>query len=126
MKNTYLYIIFSFLFFFGAFSNNAVVAQEKNNRFQNNQDRFEMVVYPMPAKTELNIRLTPKLLKSTKEISIVNLIGREVSHQRISDDHQYNDVKFFNLQQFPNGIYMVIAKDEFGNILHTSKLCIEN
>lgn len=126
MKNTYLYIVFSFLFFFGALSNNAVVAQEKDNRFQNKKDRFEMVVYPMPAKTELNIRMNTTLLKSAKEIAIVNLIGREVSRQRVSNDHQYNDVKFFNLQQIPNGIYMVIAKDEYGNIIHTSKLCIEN
>ncbi len=126
MKNTYLYIVFSFLFFFGALSNNAVVAQEKDNLFQNKKDRFEMVVYPMPAKTELNIRMNTTLLKSAKEIAIVNLIGREVSRQRVSNDHQYNDVKFFNLQQIPNGIYMVIAKDEYGNIIHTSKLCIEN
>lgn len=126
MKNSYLYIIFSFLFFFGTLSNGTLVAQEKNNRFQNKKDNFEMVVYPMPAKTELNIKMNPALLKSTKEITIVNLIGREVSHQKISNDHQYNDVKFYNLQQFPNGIYMVIAKDEYGQILHTMKLYIEN
>lgn len=105
---------------------NTSFAQEKNKNFQNTKSAFEMVIYPIPAKTELNVRMNPALLKASKEVVIVNIIGREIVHQEVNSDHQYNDVKFYNLQQLPNGIYMIIAKDEYGKIIHTSKVFIEN
>lgn len=127
MKNIrliYIYI-FSLGFLLITFMGSAF-AQEKNKNFQNSRSSFEMVTYPIPAKTEINVKMNASLQKEAKEVVIVNIIGREIVHQNVTADHQYNDLKFYNLQQLPNGIYMIIAKDDSGKIIYTSKIFIEN
>lgn len=126
MRNIYLYILFLFLGVGWTSASFALQQQEKNKTIQNQKTSFELIAYPSPAKTEVSIKMNKELKESTKELTLVNLIGREVSQQNVTDNGYNDDLKFYNLQQFPNGIYMIIAKDEYGNILHTVKLYIQH
>lgn len=122
LKNIYLII---FLLLFTGLNTNSF-AQERNKEFKTTNKRYELVAYPIPAKTEVNIKMNADLIQDADEIIIINIIGREVCKQKLNNDHKYSDVKFPQMQQFQNGIYIIIAKNKFGEIIHSSKIYLEN
>lgn len=87
-----------------------------------NQDRT-ITVYPMPVKNVAHIRLSTALRLEVDKIEIINLIGRKITEQTLIDKST-TEISFANLDQYPQGIYMVVARDKFGKIIQSAKLII--
>jgi hypothetical protein len=87
-----------------------------------NQDR-SITVYPVPVKSTAHIRLSAGLRQEVDKLEIINLIGRKITEQTLIDKST-TDISFSNLDDYPQGIYMVIARDKFGKIVQSAKLII--
>ncbi|KAA5536670.1 T9SS type A sorting domain-containing protein [Taibaiella lutea] len=87
-----------------------------------NQDRT-LTVYPIPANNRVNVRLSSALRQEVDKVEIVNLIGRKLTEQVIIDNNT-TEITFNDLGDFPEGIYMVMARDKSGKIIQSSKLVI--
>lgn len=108
--------------FAGMFGNNAAAQQNNEQRvIFANQDKT-ISVYPVPTNSVAYIRLSPALKSEVEKVEIVNLIGRRVADQPVVDKNA--EIVFTNLNEQPQGIYMVIARDKFGKILQSAKMVI--
>ncbi len=98
-----------------------VNAQQDNTRI--NSEPLTMTVYPIPSDTKINVRFSNTLKEKVARVEIVNVIGKKLREQTIIDKTT-TEVSFNNLGDMPQGIYMVIARDEFGKILQSTRLII--
>ncbi|MFT4063010.1 MAG: T9SS type A sorting domain-containing protein [Edaphocola sp.] len=98
-------------------------AQQNNERILlSNQDR-QMTVFPVPANTSVNVRISAGLRTEVERVEIVSLIGRKITEQSIIDKNT-TEVTFNNLADVPQGIYMVVARDKSGRVLQSSKMVV--
>ena len=100
-----------------------VRAQENDKKIITNQDKT-ITVYPVPAHNVAHIRLSPSLKDEVDKIEIINLIGRKIAEQKIIDKSA-TEITFANLSTMPNGIYMVITRDQYGKIVQSAKMIID-
>lgn len=116
---------FCIMLFCGMISMSAV-AQQKNNpegMTITNQEKT-LTVYPVPVKTTVHVRISPALRPDIDKLEIISLIGRKITEQSIIDPNT-TDVSFSNLNQYPSGIYMIIARDKYGKIVKSAKMIID-
>lgn len=99
-----------------------VAAQGNEKTIITNQDRT-ITVYPIPANTSVNVRLSASLRNEIEKVEIINLIGRKLTEQTIIDKST-TDITFNNLGDMPQGIYMVVARDKGGKIVQSAKMVI--
>lgn len=122
MKLIYkLSFLLSLVTFVGLSSAN-VSAQSTEKTIISNQDKT-ITVFPLPANTSVNVRLSSSLRTEVEKVEIVNLIGRKLTEQTIIDKNT-TDITFNNLSEMPQGIYMVVARDHSGKIVQSAKLVI--
>ena len=110
--------------FASLFSASNILSAQQNNEQRvifANQDKT-ISVYPVPTNSVAYIRLSPALKNEVEKVEIVNLIGRRVADQPVVDKNA--EIVFTNLNEQPQGIYMVIARDKFGKILQSAKMVI--
>jgi hypothetical protein len=115
-------IIFFLCAAFAGFSPGEATAQNSEKTIITNQEK-SITIYPIPANNTVNIRLSPALKNEVEKVEIVNLIGRRLTEQTIFDRNS-TDITFTNLSEFSQGIYMVVARDKFGKIVHSAKMVI--
>ncbi len=122
MKLIYkLFSLLAFIFSVGG-TPTELLAQNSEKAIITNQDKT-ITLYPIPANTIINIRLSPALKSEVDKREIVNLIGRKLTEQMIFD-RTSTEISFNNLSELPQGIYMVVARDKFGKIIQSAKLII--
>jgi hypothetical protein len=69
-------------------------------------EEIEFQVYPNPAQTELNIRLSSA---SDFEVSLIDLLGKQVYKEQFSAE----DFQMINVSNLPDGVYMLkVATDK--------------
>ncbi len=118
-----LYKLFILIFLTGLGSPmDQLWAQSVEKNIITNQDKT-ITLYPIPANTTINIRLSPALRNEVDKLEIVNLIGRKLTEQMIFD-RTSTEISFNNLAEIPQGIYMVVARDKYGKIIQSAKLII--
>lgn len=96
-----------------------VYAQSDNRNLTNNYDK-SIVAYPIPANTNVFIKLSASIKNEAKTIELVNLIGRKIFETNVTS----NDISINNLSQYPEGVYMIVAKDANGKMLYATKMYI--
>ncbi|WP_118972605.1 T9SS type A sorting domain-containing protein [Taibaiella koreensis] len=122
MKFVYkLSFLLTLIAFVGLRSTDAA-AQGSDKITITNQDRT-ITVYPIPANSSVNVRLSASLRTDVEKVEIINLIGRKLTEQTIIDKST-TDVTFNNLSEMPQGIYMVVARDKGGKIVQSAKMII--
>jgi hypothetical protein len=87
-----------------------------------NSDNY-ITIYPTPANTRVNIRLSTGLRSDVEKVEIVNLIGRKLKEQVLIDKNT-TEVSFTDISDLAQGIYMVIARDKFGKIIQSAKMVV--
>jgi hypothetical protein len=115
----------SFLLTFSAFlglGSTDVAAQSNEKTIITNQDKT-ITVYPIPANTNVNVRLSASLRNEVEKVEIINLIGRKLAEQTIID-RSTTDITFNNVSEMPQGIYMVVARDRGGKIVQSAKMVV--
>ncbi len=121
--STYLYILIT-AFAFVCLYRGDVRAQTQNGEnisIMTNQNT--MTVFPTPADSRAYVKLSPSLRNRVEKVEIINLIGRKLKEQIIISKST-TEISFNDISELPQGIYMVVARDEFGQILQSSKLVI--
>lgn len=86
-------------------------------------DKKLFSLYPVPLKTAV---LRVKLNNSYSEpltIELRNLIGRKLQEKTFPVGS--DEISFQDMDSYPNGIYVVLAKDAFGKIIESTKFVIE-
>ncbi|WP_118951188.1 T9SS type A sorting domain-containing protein [Taibaiella helva] len=122
MKFVYkLSFLLTLIAFVGLHATDAA-AQGNEKTIITNQDRT-ITVYPIPANTSVNVRLSASLKTDVEKVEIINLIGRKLTEQTIIDKST-TDITFNNLSEMPQGIYMVVARDKGGKIIQSAKMII--
>jgi hypothetical protein len=119
--HTYIYYSILTLLFICTIHVNSVVAQQENTRISN--EPMTLTLYPIPSDSKVNIRFSNTLKDKVAKVEIVNVIGRKLREQTIVDKST-TEVSFNNLSDMPQGVYMIIAKDEYGKILQSTRLLI--
>lgn len=108
-----------------AFMNTDVFAQNQDQkRFSNQFESKTAVAYPMPANSNVFVKLSPALKAEAKSIEVINLIGKAVAQQEVSNSN--GDVNITNLQNVPEGIYMIVIKDGNDKLLYSTKLLVSH
>ena len=107
---------------FMGLSSAPVAAQSNEKTIITNQDKT-ITVYPIPASSSVNVRLSSSLRNDVEKVEIINLIGRKLTEQTIIDKST-TDITFNNLSDMPQGIYMVVARDKGGKIVQSAKMVI--
>lgn len=100
----------------------ALQAQQEPTKVVNN-DYGRLTLYPIPADNKITIKLNNQLKENVGQIQIVNVIGRVLKEQQIINKNT-SEVTFNDLGDLPQGIYMVIARDNYGKILQSTRLII--
>ncbi|HRP89846.1 MAG TPA: T9SS type A sorting domain-containing protein [Edaphocola sp.] len=95
----------------------------EQQRFSNNIEK-RIYTYPNPANNIVSIKLSSGLKADAKSVDILSVIGRTVATQRVSSNEN-DDLVFTNLNQLPEGVYIVSVKNADGKILQSSKLLIQ-
>jgi hypothetical protein len=122
MKLIYKYF---FLFTFTLLTGAGILqlsAQDRDKTIISNQDKT-IAIYPVPANNMASIRLSSALRSEVSQVEIINLIGRKLAEQPLMDKNT-SDIVFTNLNELPEGIYMVVARDKFGKIIQSAKMII--
>lgn len=91
--------------------------------FAGNNDIKLFSLYPVPLVTP---RLTVKMNQTSVEVSafeLRNLIGKKLQEKKLPKSAE--EVVFEEMDTYPNGIYIILAKDAFGKIIETSKFTID-
>lgn len=127
-RKIYLQIVISISLIMAiAFVSRQAMAQQKTDNQEKlssitNQQKI-LTVYPLPVSSTVHIRLSPSLRLEVQSLEIVSLVGRKLADQRVLDPNT-TDVSFSNLEDYPAGIYMVIARDKYGKIVKSAKMII--
>lgn len=91
--------------------------------FAGNGDDTKMIsLFPVPLKGS---RLSVKLNVPNSAISAVelrNLIGKKLQEKAFPVGE--NEVVLEDMDTYPNGVYVVLAKDSYGKIVEISKFII--
>lgn len=98
------------------------VGQTNEKTLITNQEKT-LTLYPIPANTNLIVRLSPALRSEVDKVEVMNLIGRKMTEQTILD-RTSTEITFNNISEMPQGIYMVVAKDKFGKIVQSAKMVV--
>lgn len=118
-------VVFS-LFVLLGMSNATVYAQQNNNtektRSITNQEKT-LTIYPVPVTTTVHIRISQALRPDIEKLEIYSLVGRKLTEQSIIDPNT-TDVSFTNLNQYPSGIYIIMARDKYGKIVKSAKMLL--
>lgn len=122
MKIIYKLSLFLSMIMLAALSSVSVSAQQGEKTIISNLDRT-LTVYPIPANNRVSVRLSAALRQEVDKVEIVNLIGRKITEQVIIDNNT-TEITFNDLGDFPEGIYMVMARDKSGKIIQSSKMVI--
>ena len=123
MKLIYKLSFLLLIFLLGELSPVKVLAQQGNEKqLITNLDRT-LTVYPIPANDRVTIRISSGLINNVDKIEIVSLIGRKIAEQTIIDNNA-TEITFNGLDDFPPGVYMVLARDKSGRIVQSSKMVI--
>jgi hypothetical protein len=77
-------------------------------------NKDEVTLYPNPAINDLNITFSKDL--NVKNITVYNLVGKQVSNYRVSSDNAKLD-----LDKIPSGIYFVRLMDNNGHVVATRR-----
>jgi hypothetical protein len=117
-KLTFLLTLTAFL----GFSAVDASAQGSEKTTITNQEKT-ITVYPIPASSVANIRLSPALKNEVEKIEIISLIGRKLSEQYIINKNTM-DITFTDISEMPQGIYMVVARDKYGKIIQSAKMVV--
>lgn len=97
-------------------------AQEQEKITFTNEEKT-LTIYPMPVINVAHIKLSPALRTDVSSLEIINLIGRKITEQTIIGKNT-TDISFTNLNELPEGIYMVIARDKYGKIIQSAKMIL--
>lgn len=97
-------------------------AQQEQSKIMNNE-YSRLTLYPIPADNKVTIKLNANLREQVGQLQIVNVIGRIVKEQTIINKNT-SEVTFNDLSDLPQGIYMIIARDNYGKILQSTRLII--
>jgi hypothetical protein len=96
--------------------------QEKNQIFSN--ESVQLMTYPNPVTSKLVIKISNNNKYAIHKIEIVNVIGKKIREQQLLDKST-NELYFNDLADVPQGIYLVIARDENGKVIQSNKFMIE-
>jgi len=118
-----IFFLLSFACLLGFGFQQAGAQQENDKKIITNQEET-ITVYPVPARSVAHIRLSPTLKNEVDKIEIINLIGRKIAEQKIIDKSA-TEITFANLNNIPEGIYMVVTRDKYGKIVQSAKMIID-
>ncbi|HTO16180.1 MAG TPA: T9SS type A sorting domain-containing protein [Edaphocola sp.] len=119
-----LYKIFLLILLGAGISTFEVQAQSlEQQRFTNTIEK-RVYAYPNPANNIVSIKLSSGLKSDAKTVDLISVIGRTVASQKVST-YENEDLVFTNLNQLPEGIYIVTVKNAEGKILQSTKLMIQ-
>lgn len=104
------------------FSSDSVAQQNNEQKVIFGNQEKTISVYPVPTNSVAYIRLSAALKNDVEKVELVNLIGRKIADQPVVDKNA--EIVFTNLNEQPQGIYMVIARDKYGKILQSTKLVL--
>lgn len=74
----------------------------------------DVVLYPNPARTELNVTYNKNL--EVRNLAIYNLLGKQVSSYRVSGSSAKLDI-----EKIPSGIYFIRLVDNTGRVVATRR-----
>lgn len=120
---TYIYIVVALFAFVCVYKGEVRAQSQSNENFSVNTAQYTMMVFPTPADTRAYVRLSPALKSKVDKVEIINLIGRKIKEQKIITKST-TEISFNDIGELPQGIYMVVARDEYGQILQSAKLVI--
>lgn len=93
------------------------------NALAGNDDMHLFTMFPVPLNTsKLTIKPT-QTLTSISTFELRNLVGKKLQEKALPKGAE--EVSFTDMNEYPNGLYVIIAKDANGKILETSKLIIQ-
>lgn len=115
-----LYIIFSSIILC---CSQFVFAQQQDNKNPISNETINIYTYPNPVSNKLTIRFTNTLKQQVNKVEIVNIIGKKLREQQVLDKNT-TELTFNDLEEMPQGIYLIIAKDEYGKIIQSNKFLI--
>lgn len=87
-------------------------------------ETIQVYTYPNPVTTRLVVRISNNFKQQVHKVEIVNIIGKKIKEQQLLDKNT-TEIYFNDLAEVPQGIYLVIARDENGKVLHSNKFLIE-
>lgn len=116
-----IYTLLSCVLLLGLLSVNAG-AQSSEKTVISNTDKT-ITIYPIPANNKVYVRLSSALSGEVEKVQIVNLIGRKLTEQTIID-RSVSDIAFTDIGEYPQGVYMIVARDKFGKIVQSAKMVI--
>lgn len=124
MKRIYTILLPILMFAFAiSFSNQTSAQIQSEQKTSINSSAMKMSVYPLPARSYVNIYLSSSLRTQTDRLEIINITGKKVLEQRLIDPNA-NEFNFSNLNNLPSGVYFIAAKDKDGKMLQSAKLII--
>lgn len=88
------------------------------NNIEENKIENTFIIYPNPAHEIIQFEITnTELLKNNLLLTIVDIFGKEILKTKIT-----NPITQINLQNLPNGIYLISISDENNTLLQTQKI----
>lgn len=120
IKKLLLYILLSCsssLVYFNA------IGQQQDNKTTYSNESLNLVTYPNPVSNRLTVKFSNNLKQQVHKLEIVNIIGKRLREQQILDKNT-SEINFNDLEDLPQGIYLIIAKDEYGKIIQSNKFLI--
>jgi hypothetical protein len=87
-----------------------------------NDDGKLFYLYPVPLKGNiLSVKLNTASANITS-IELRNLVGRKLNEKFFAKGS--DELMFDDMDSYPNGVYVVIAKDSYGKIVEIAKFII--
>lgn len=89
--------------------------------FASGEDNRLFTMFPVPLKlSTLTVRPT-STYTNIATVELRNLVGKKLQEKTIVSG---GDAVFQDMDTYPNGLYVIVAKDANGKILETSKFII--
>lgn len=98
-------------------------AQQQDNKGIISNESINLYTYPNPVGNKLNVKISNNLKQQVYKVEIVNVVGKKLREQQLLDRNT-TEVSFNDLDDVPQGVYLVIARDEYGKILQSNKFLI--
>ncbi len=98
-------------------------AQQQDNKGIISNESINLYTYPNPVVNKLNVKLSSNLKQQVYKVEIVNVVGKKLREQQLLDRNT-TELSFNDLDDIPQGVYLVIARDEYGKILQSNKFLI--